>query len=92
MYNQNKVDWTVAEHEAAQAADQMYEALAEAFKDGAQISDIAVLPALLQPGNKLYQYLATDNKMEFANKLIGLGIMIIRDNELLQQDEVTTGI
>lgn len=88
MYNQNKVEWTEAEHEAAQAADQMYETLAEAFKDGAQISDIAVLPALLQPGNKLYAYLATDNKMEFANKLIGLGVMLIRDNEMLQQNTV----
>lgn len=82
-YDRLKVNWTDAEHSAAEAADELYEAGHEAAKDGFQTSDLAMLPGLFGPTRKLYSYLFGGDRSELAPKLIALGVMLERDNDLI---------
>ena len=79
-YSEAKVAFKPAEHEAAKAADQIYELISGALADGVQGTDIAVIAGILQPSTKLWGYLASTSKEEFAKRLIAIGVMLGRDN------------
>jgi hypothetical protein len=81
MYDKTKVDFTDLEHEAAENADKIYEEVKEALADGADLGDIAVLPALYRPTVELYKYLFDSvDRDEVGRKLLTLGNMVLREN------------
>lgn len=82
-YDEAKVNWTPAEHEAAENADKIYEAVSTAVADGVDTEDAAIAFQVVQPSMRLWAYLAGGTKEEFASKLIDLGVMLKRDNNLL---------
>lgn len=81
MYSSEKVAFSQDEHDAARAADEIYETLQKALSDGLQISDLSVIPTLLSPTTKLYTWLGSGDRAEFASKLITLGLQLKRDND-----------
>lgn len=77
-YDRSIVNFTEEEHNAAAALDEIYEALA----DGVDLTtDVA---AIFGPTVKLYGFLSKGESIEdFANMLIGLAVMLARDNQFL---------
>jgi hypothetical protein len=82
-YDESKVNWSPEEHDAAENADKVYEAVSVAVADGLNTADAAVAFQILQPSMKLWSYLAGGTKEQFASKLIDLGVMLKRDNNLI---------
>jgi hypothetical protein len=78
-FDANKVQFTADELTAAASADVIYESL----KDGASADDlIVILPQVLP----LFAFLKSDQPVDYATKLIALGVMLMRDNEFLAKD------
>lgn len=74
-YSREKVDFTDAEHKAAEALDTIYEALA----DGVDVS--VDLAAVFGPTVELYKHLKDAGSIEkFADMLIDLAVAVKRDN------------
>ncbi|MGH7165130.1 MAG: hypothetical protein ACREIS_06355 [Nitrospiraceae bacterium] len=84
-YDKSKVDWTEAEHGAAENADKIYETLRPALADGLQAHDTAAGLAVAKPSYELWAYLVgnAEGKADFGRKLIALGVMLERDNRFL---------
>ena len=80
-YSADKVAFTQEEHDAARAADEIYEVLRGALADGFQLTDLSVIPALIGPTTELYRWLGGGDRAEFASKLLVLGMQLKRDNE-----------
>ncbi len=77
-YSRVKVDFTDPEHEAAEALDEIYEALA----DGLDLQED--LAKIFSPTVRLYQHLSAAGSLEeFGDMFIDLGVMLKRDNEWL---------
>lgn len=83
MYDEQKVDFTPEEHDAAKTADEIYEKLHEMLENGIDLSDIAQVPGLITPSLKLYKWLMSADRAEFAGKLLALAVMLNRDNSWL---------
>jgi len=82
-FDPSKVAFTADENNAARAADEIYEAVAEAVADGVQLKDLAVIPGAVPHILTLYAYLADGTKADYAKKLVALGVQLLRDNEWL---------
>lgn len=82
-FDRNKANWSEEELQAAEAADKIYEAVAPAVADGVQVTDFAVVGAILAPIMALFRYLAGAGRKEFARRLIAIGVILERDNALL---------
>jgi len=83
-FDENKVAWTLDEITTARAADALYELFDEALEDGVGFEDLTAIPAAVPHIMVLYGYLAEGTKVDYANKLIALGVMLLRDNEWLE--------
>lgn len=83
-FDENKVAWSADEIVSAKAADALYELFEEAMADGIGFDDLTAIPAAVPHILVLYSYLAEGTKVEYANKLIALGVMLLRDNEFLE--------
>lgn len=83
-YDRNKVNFKDEEHDAAQAADQIYEAAAAAAADGLSLDDLSVALGLLVPGKNLVAYLTGGSRADMAKRLIAVGVMLERDNDFLK--------
>jgi hypothetical protein len=79
-YDQDKVDFTPEEHDAARCADELYEKIQELVADGVDLTDLTKLPALFGPTMRLYKWLASEDRAEFASKLLTLSTALSRDN------------
>ncbi len=82
-FDESKVQFNTEEMDAARDADNLYELFADALADGLDLSDLAVIPAAMPSVVALYRYLAEGTKAEYADKLIALGVMLVRDNDFL---------
>jgi len=82
-FDRNKANWSEEELEAAEAADKIYEAVAPALADGIQPTDWTLVGAILGPVMALFRYLAGAGRKQFARRLIAIGVILERDNELL---------
>lgn len=67
-----KVNWTDAELDAAEGLDKVYEGLA----DGVDMEDLL----LLMEVKPLWDYLKSNTKAEYADKLAALVMILYRDN------------
>lgn len=84
-YAANDVNWTTEEHDAARNADSLYELVHDAAADGFGVADLAALPAAFLPSQRLFSYLFGGHRGDLPRKLIGLGVMLERDNSWLNQ-------
>lgn len=82
-FDRNKANWTEEELEAAEVADQIYEAVEPTLADGFQKTDFFVIGKILGPIMQLFRYLAGAGRKQFARRLIAIGVILERDNELL---------
>ena len=82
-FDRNKANWSEEELQAAEAADKIYEAVAPAVAEGVQITDFAVVGAILGPIMALFRYLAGAGRKQFARRLIAIRVILERDNEFL---------
>jgi hypothetical protein len=62
----------------------LYELFEAALADGLDVSDLMAIPAAIPHVMSLYSYLADGSKAEYAQRLIALGVMLLRDNEWLE--------
>jgi len=86
-FDPNKVQFSVEELDAARNADSIYETIHEAVADGLEFSDLAAIPAVVPYVLNLYKYLAGGSKVDYAKKIIALGVSLLRDNEWLDELE-----
>ena len=84
-YDRSKVNFSDAEHDAAQAADQIYESARKAAANGLDMNDLSVALSLLVPGKNLVAYLTSGSRVDFAKRFIAVGVMLERDNEFLKE-------
>ena len=81
MYDPKKVDFSQKEHDAAKAADQLFELAKDRLKDGVDVGDLFALGAAIGPSRELYVYLfGGGSRTVLAHRLIALGTMLERDN------------
>ena len=82
-YDEEKVNFSAEEHAAAKNADEIYEELKGMLADGLDLTDLTKIPGLIPPSVELYKWLASEDRAEFAGKLLSLATMLSRDNEFL---------
>lgn len=82
-FDESKVQFNPDELAAAEAADALYEMFNAALADGADLSDLTLLPAAMPHIVSLYGFLAGGTKAEYAEKLLAIAVALIRDNEFL---------
>jgi len=83
-FDPSKVKFTQEELDAAAAADIVFELLRDELEDGFQAADlIKILSGSLPSVIKLFEYLKSDAALEYADKLVALGVMLARDNDWL---------
>lgn len=83
-FNDTKAQFSAEELRAARTADEVFERVRDAVKDGIDLGDIMAIPEVLTRVLALLTFVAgAPDRAETARRVIALGIMLERDNWFL---------